>query len=91
MKALRPRRSPRFPAAEQQRVEAAAELLPQVIIERRYTRDWAAPIHAEDPDITEGWQSVRVPPSPDPGWKIYDRSKDRRTGWVRVRFVRGAS
>jgi hypothetical protein len=62
-----------------------AELLPQVVIERRYTRDWPAPLHEQDLDMTEGWHS------PDPNWKIYDRSKDRRTGWIRVRFVRGAS
>jgi hypothetical protein len=64
--------------------------LPQ-IVERRYIRDFPVPISADDYETNNGWRCISIPPSEDPGWKIFDRRKDRRTGWQRFRIVWGAS
>jgi hypothetical protein len=54
------------------------------VVERRYTRDARIPRVAYDDDFVYGWQCIPLPPSLDDGWIIFDTSKDRRTGWMRV-------
>jgi hypothetical protein len=45
------------------------------------------PISAADLDMDEGWRCIPVPPTEDPSWEIFDRGKDRKTGWRRVLIV----
>jgi hypothetical protein len=59
---------------------------PQLIIEQRYTRDFPAPIAADDWDMDSGHRCIPVPPTDDPGWQIFDTRNDRRTGWQHVRI-----
>ena len=44
----------------------------------------AAEQFAGDDEFVYGWQNVPMRPTPDEGWIIFDTSKDRRTGWMRV-------
>jgi hypothetical protein len=59
----------------------------QFIVERRYTRDFAAPVSADDYEMETGWRCIPVPPTEDPSWEIFDKSKDRKTGWRRIRII----
>jgi hypothetical protein len=66
--------------------------LPRIIVERRYVRDARVPISAEDPEMENiGWRCIPVPPTEDPSWEIFDRSKDKKTGWRRVRIIWSAA
>lgn len=62
------------------------ERIPQLVIERIFTRDAVVPLSADDPDMDTGWRCIPVPPS-DEGWVIFDTHKDRRTGWRRIRLA----
>jgi hypothetical protein len=66
-------------------VEAGAMM--NLVIEHCYTRDARIPLSDNDPNFDCGWQCIPVPPTIDEGWIIFDRSKDRRTGWRRIRIV----
>jgi hypothetical protein len=61
--------------------------LPRIVVETRYVRDARVPIAADDPDMDEGWRCIPIPPTCDPSWEIFDKSKDRKTGWRRIRIV----
>jgi hypothetical protein len=39
---------------------AQLQILPQLTVERRYTRDWPAPISADDYEMETGWRRVRI-------------------------------
>jgi hypothetical protein len=58
--------------------------MPQYRIERRWIRDARVPRVAGDDDFVYGWQCIPMRPTPDDDWVIFDTSKDRRTGWMRV-------
>jgi hypothetical protein len=73
------------------RDRAMRAVMSLVIVEHVYTRDFPAPLAAKDYDMQNGWRSIPVPPTEDPGWRIFDRSKDRKTGWQRLRVVRGGA
>jgi len=53
-------------------------------IERTYTRDEQVPLVAGDSKLDFGWRYTPVPPSPDEGWKIFDNTHDKKTGWQRI-------
>jgi hypothetical protein len=73
------------------RPSSAARLQPQLIIEHRYVRDFPVPISAADYEMETGWRCIPVPPTEDSSWEIFDRSKDRKTGWRRVRIIWNAA
>jgi hypothetical protein len=58
--------------------------MPRPFIERVYTRDARVPLVAGDDEFIYGWQNIPQRPTPDDGWVIFDTSKDRKTGWMRV-------
>jgi hypothetical protein len=61
--------------------------MPRYVVQRRYTRDARIPLVAGDDEFLYGWQQIPLPPALDEGWEIFDTSKDRRTGWERIRYV----
>jgi hypothetical protein len=62
---------------------------PRLVIEHVYTRDARIPLILGDHDLTHGWRCIPIPPALDEGWEIFDTKPDRKTGWRRVRVVRG--
>jgi hypothetical protein len=68
---------------------APVRVLPRLVIEHRYTRDARVPLFDGDDDLDHGWQYIPLPPSLDDGWHIFDRRKDRKTGWRRIRIEWG--
>jgi hypothetical protein len=68
-----------------------APAIPRLVIEHRYTRDFPVALSADDPDMDCGWRCIPMPPSEDDSWQIFDTSKDRRTGWRRIRIEWGSA
>jgi hypothetical protein len=73
------------------RVRLVQQVGRRMIAEVRYTRDFRVPIADDDPEMDCGWQSIPVPPTIDDGWKIFDSSKDYKTGWRRWHWVEGSA
>jgi hypothetical protein len=61
--------------------------IPQIVIEHAYTRDAVVPLSADDLDMDCGWRCIPVPPTDDERWFPFDTSRDRRTGWRRIRLA----
>jgi hypothetical protein len=59
----------------------------RIMIERRYTRDYQAPLVEGDTELNYGWRCVPQEPTPEPGWEIFDSSPDYKTGWQRRVFT----
>jgi hypothetical protein len=57
---------------------------PHPMIERIYTRDAMVPLVEGDNEFHFGWQCIPQLPNSDPGWEIFDSSKDCKTGWQRI-------
>ena len=77
-----------WPSVTKQRPTVQAR---RMIAEVRYTRDFRVPISADDPDMDCGWSCIPIPPTIDDGWKIFDSSKDYKTGWRRWHLVEGTA
>ena len=61
---------------------------PRLVIEHVYTRDEKVPLYEGDHEFDLGWRCIPVPPDPD-GWVIFDSSRDKATGWRRIRLDDG--
>lgn len=53
-----------------------------------YTGDRIEPLTADGPGMESGWRCVPVPPDNSGGWVVWDDSSDKKTGWVRLSFLR---
>jgi len=58
------------------------------IVERRYTRDHRCPRVAGHDEWLCGFQCIPLRPTNDPSWVIFDTSRDKKTGWMRERYVK---
>jgi hypothetical protein len=47
------------------------------------TYDFRVPLSDDDRAMENGWRSVPIPPTDDPGWRILDDSRDTKTVWIR--------
>jgi len=57
-------------------------------IERIYTADAIIPRSADDPDCENGFRCIPIPPTTaDDDWTVFDSSKKRSTGWMRVVYL----
>ena len=59
------------------------EILRQHGIEIVMTRDFRAPLVADDPGMDCGWQNIPLPPAFGEWWVIVDSRSDRKTSWAR--------
>ena len=55
--------------------------------ERVYTADAIVPRSADDLEMRHGFTCVPVRPTADDDWVIFDSSKKRKTGWMRVVYL----
>jgi len=56
-------------------------------IERVYTADAIIPRSADDPNCENGFRCIPIRPTADDDWVIFDSSKKRKTGWLRVVYL----
>jgi hypothetical protein len=56
-------------------------------VEKRYVADIIIPRSADDLQMKNGYRCIPIPPTADDGWTIFDSSKKRRTGWMRVVYL----